>query len=39
MASNFAKLLTIGVVSWLGFESACDRSGLFGEKYLATAIG
>jgi hypothetical protein len=39
MAIDFAKLLTTGVGSWLGFESACDRSGLFGEKYLATAIG
>jgi hypothetical protein len=39
MATDFAKLLTTGVGSWLGFESACDRSGLFSEKYLTTAIG
>ena len=39
MAIDFAKLLTTGVGSWLGFESACDRSGLFGEKYLTSPIG
>jgi hypothetical protein len=39
MAVDFAKLMTTGVGSWLGFESACDRSGLFSEKYLTTAIG
>ena len=39
MAIDFAKLLTTGVGSWLGFESACDRSGLFSERYLSTAIG
>lgn len=39
MAINFARLLTTGVGSWLGFESVCDRSGLFSERYLTTAIG
>ncbi len=39
MAIDFARLLTTGVGAWLGFESACDRSGLFSEKYLTTAIG
>lgn len=39
MAIDFAKMLTTGVGSWLGFESACNRSGLFSEKYLTTAIG
>jgi hypothetical protein len=39
MAVDFARLMTTGVGSWLGFESACDRSGLFSEKYLTTAIG
>ena len=39
MAIDFAKVLTTGVSSWLVFESACDRSGLFSEKYLTTAIG
>ena len=36
---DYAKLLTTGVGSWLGFESACDRSGLFSEKYLTVPIG
>jgi hypothetical protein len=36
---DYARLLTVGVGSWLQFESACDRSGLFSEKYLAHPIG
>jgi hypothetical protein len=36
---NYARLLTEGVGSWLHFESACDRSGLFSEKYLTHPIG
>jgi hypothetical protein len=39
MAIDFARPLTAGVGAWLGFESACDRSGLFSEKYMTTAIG
>ena len=35
MVVDFARLMTTGVGSWLGFESACDRSGLFSEKYLS----
>lgn len=36
---NYARLSTQGVGAWLHFESACDRSGLFSEKYLAHPIG
>lgn len=36
---NFAKVLTGGVAAWLEFERACDRSGLFSEKYLTSAVG
>lgn len=36
---DYAKVLTGGVAGWLRFESACDRSGLFSEKYLTAAIG
>jgi len=36
---NLARFLTHGVGSWLRFESACNRSGLFSEKYLAAPIG
>jgi hypothetical protein len=36
---DYAKVLTGGVSAWLRFESACDRSGLFSEKYLTAAIG
>lgn len=36
---DYAKVLTGGVAAWLQFESACDRSGLFSEKYLTAAIG
>lgn len=36
---NLARLLSRGVASWLHFEQASNRSGLFGEKYLAMPIG
>lgn len=36
---DFAKVLTGGVAAWLEFERACDRSGLFSEKYLTSAVG
>jgi hypothetical protein len=36
---NLARLLSRGVGSWLHFEQASNRSGLFGEKYLALPIG
>jgi hypothetical protein len=36
---DYAKILTGGVAGWLRFESACDRSGLFSEKYMTAAIG
>lgn len=36
---DYAKVLAGGVSGWLRFESACDRTGLFSEKYLTTAIG
>ncbi|MBP1861576.1 hypothetical protein [Rhizobium herbae] len=36
---NYARLLCEGVGSWLQFEHACDRSGLFSEKYLTQPIG
>jgi len=36
---NLARALTEGVGSWLHFEYACDRSGLFSEKYLTPPIG
>lgn len=39
MAIDFAKLITTGVGSWLSYESACNRSGLFSEKYLTSPIG
>lgn len=37
--TNFAKLLTGGVAGWIEFERACNRSGLFNEKYLTSAVG
>lgn len=36
---DLAKILTYGVGSWLHFETACDRSGLFNEKYLTAPVG
>ncbi|RWP42426.1 MAG: hypothetical protein EOR04_11455 [Mesorhizobium sp.] len=36
---DYAKVVTVGVAGWLSFERACDRSGLFSEKYLAAAVG
>jgi hypothetical protein len=36
---TLARLLSRGVGSWLHFEQASNRSGLFGEKYLALPIG
>lgn len=36
---DYAKVLTGGVSAWLRFESSCNRSGLFSEKYLTAAIG
>lgn len=36
---DYAKILTTGVGAWLQFEFACDRSGLFSEKYLTHPIG
>jgi hypothetical protein len=36
---DYAKLLSQGVGSWLQFEHACGRSGLFSEKYLCHPIG
>jgi hypothetical protein len=36
---DYAKRLTSGVGGWLNFESACDRTSLFSEKYLAHPIG
>jgi hypothetical protein len=36
---DYARLLTEGVGAWLQFEHACDRSGLFSEKYLTLPIG
>lgn len=36
---NYARLLCEGVGSWLQFEHACDRAGLFSEKYLTHPIG
>ncbi|MFO0189465.1 MAG: hypothetical protein ACK55J_22960 [Alphaproteobacteria bacterium] len=36
---NFAKVLTGGVAAWLEFERACDRRGLFSEKYMTSAVG
>ena len=36
---NLARLLTEGAGSWLHFEYCCDRSGVFSEKYLTSAIG
>ena len=34
-----ARKLALGIGGWLQFEFACDRSGLFSEKYLASAVG
>lgn len=39
MAFDFARVLATGVGAWLQFEFACDRSGLFSEKYLTHPIG
>jgi len=36
---DYARLLTQGAGAWLQFEHACDRGGLFSEKYLAHPIG
>jgi hypothetical protein len=36
---DYAKVLTGGVGAWLQFEQACDRTGLFSEKYLTHPIG
>jgi hypothetical protein len=36
---NLTRLLTEGTGSWLHFEFACNRSGLFSEKYLTVPIG
>lgn len=36
---DYAKRLTNGVGAWLNFESACDRTSLFSEKYMAHPIG
>ena len=36
---QIARYLSYGVGSWLSFESSCDRSGLFNEKYLAGPVG
>lgn len=36
---NYARLISEGVGSWLQFEHACDRTGLFSEKYLTQPIG
>lgn len=36
---DIAKILSYGVGSWLNYESACDRSGLFNEKYLTAPVG
>jgi hypothetical protein len=36
---DYAKLLSRGVGAWLSFESICNRTGLFSEKYLAQPVG
>lgn len=36
---DYAKVVTGGVAGWLSFERACDRTGLFNEKYLTAAVG
>ncbi|MEQ1769859.1 MAG: hypothetical protein ABL879_08460 [Devosia sp.] len=36
---DYAKVITGGVAGWLNFERACDRTGLFNEKYLTAAVG
>ena len=36
---DYARILTAGVGGWLQFEYACDRSELFSERYLSSAIG
>jgi hypothetical protein len=36
---DFVRTLTEGVGSWLHFEDTCNRSGLFGERYLTHPIG
>lgn len=36
---NYARLISEGVGSWLQFEHACDRAGLFSEKYLTQPVG
>lgn len=33
------RILTTGIGGWLSYESACNRSGLFSERYLTTAVG
>ncbi|MCQ0990340.1 hypothetical protein [Jiella marina] len=36
---DYTRILAEGVGAWLKFEYACDRSGLFSEKYLSHPIG
>ncbi|MFV2045167.1 MAG: hypothetical protein ACC700_18275, partial [Anaerolineales bacterium] len=36
---KIARKLAFGLGGWLQFEFACDRSGLFSEKYLTSAVG
>lgn len=36
---NITRKLTEGTGAWLHFEYACNRSGLFSEKYLSVPIG
>lgn len=36
---NLTRRLTDGVGAWLHFEYMCNRSGLFSERYLSTAVG
>lgn len=36
---DYARYLTEGLGGWLQFEAACDRSGLFSEKYLSYPVG
>src|SRR5437016_5030056 len=36
---NLTRRLTEGVGAWLHFEYMCNRSGLFNERYLSSAVG
>jgi hypothetical protein len=36
---NLTRQLTEGVGAWLHFEYLCNRSGLFNEHYLSSAVG